>query len=1172
MTKRIFYKNKAVIIIILVILIIAGSVAVGNRAFSYNDTITHPSLTGNIAKIYNANSELKLTEQEIGWLKQGSIEEDRAPRWMNHFYDPIADVGLPGGFSSKIWAGSPFLQIREDGDNQTWQRAIDSYADGDRKSAFIALGHVLHLLEDATVPAHTRLDAHPTGDPYEVWVRDNIGLNINFDSTPNKVDSLDQIFYDLAKYSNNYFLSKNTVDLNKLKNVDNFKKIKDGVVFNCKEIVGNESFCLITFETAKTGEIKYVLDSPIVHSDYFSLLAPKAVSYGAGAVKLFFDEAEKKKKEYEQKSWWEKLKDSVNQLLAGFSGEIYAGISSEEIAPSPAQRDSAPEVVATPTPSAVPLPSNTVEAREKIEVNLPPDTVAAQEKLGGDIKEEVNPQNSKIPPAIVEEIIPGQAKLPATSPTPLTFLPGMSGPTPTPSPSPNEPDTTAPETIITSAPAASVATTTAVFIFTSSESDSTFECQLDGAATSSCVSPKKEYADLSEGSHIFKVRATDAAGNSNATSTAEHSWVIDLTAPQLSGIASTPGRTSALISWTTSEAGIFQIEYGTSTSYDLTSATTSAISLSINSLTASTTYHFRILAQDNLDNATSTADYTFTTTSQAENVVISEIQIGGATANDEFVELYNPTLADINLSGWRLTKKSDTGLTTNNLLTSFPDKTISAKGYFLIAHPTGYDGGALADAVYSTSASIAPNNSIILYYSDVGRTIIDMVGLGTSTISETVTIDNPSNNQSIERKAFSNSTSTTMFSGADKWQGNGYDSDNNSQDFVLQLNPSPQNSLMLTEPRVAPPNLMTASSWPTWQGNLARTGLSSVNSLATSTMRIKWSVATSSSAGFTFRPVLDNENNVYIGMANGLAKFSASDGSLLWRYATSSAVMVSPLITDDNTIYFRGGGSLFAISSSGQLKWVYYLPGTAAVNAALAILSDGTIITQLDEKIYAINQDATLKWIFDPDPEIRSPDSITAPVVDMADNIYIAIDGYLYMIDKTGIKIWEKNLIGCSGVSLGNDSTLYVATRTAESQGAFLALDSASGAEKWRDAIAGYNDHAKLAPAIDSSGQVYTIMFYYGGIAKLRSYNASSTPIWTSGHLGSAYLAAPIVTADGKIYLAAQNNLQVFDAISGALIYSFDSGDNLFYNYFGAVASDGTIYSATPIKLYAIGN
>ena len=58
---------------------------------------------------------------------------------------------------------------------------------------------------------------------------------------------------------------------------------------------------------------------------------------------------------------------------------------------------------------------------------------------------------------------------------------------------------------------------------------STFECQLDGGGWSSCSSPKS-YTGLSQGSHTFEVRATDAAGNTDATP-ASFTWTIDTTAP-----------------------------------------------------------------------------------------------------------------------------------------------------------------------------------------------------------------------------------------------------------------------------------------------------------------------------------------------------------------------------------------------------------------------------------------------------------------------------------------------------------------------------------------------------------------------------------------------------------------------------------------------------------------
>jgi len=93
-----------------------------------------------------------------------------------------------------------------------------------------------------------------------------------------------------------------------------------------------------------------------------------------------------------------------------------------------------------------------------------------------------------------------------------------------PQPPPPPPDTTAPETSIDSGPSGTVKQDSATFSFSSSEANSTFECKLDSAGFSACSSPKN-YTGLAKGSHTFKVRATDAAGNTDA-SPASRTWKV----------------------------------------------------------------------------------------------------------------------------------------------------------------------------------------------------------------------------------------------------------------------------------------------------------------------------------------------------------------------------------------------------------------------------------------------------------------------------------------------------------------------------------------------------------------------------------------------------------------------------------------------------------------------
>ncbi|MBA4369937.1 MAG: hypothetical protein C0403_20095, partial [Desulfobacterium sp.] len=124
---------------------------------------------------------------------EGGEKEDKPgipiPPWeygrsINHFHDPLTNKGwfnIGGtafiGDSSIIWSQKPrgkqyfgeyswhdvryyfykalTLQVKENRD--------DNFAE-----MFRGLGQLMHLVEDASVPDHTRNDTHVTG--YELWV------------------------------------------------------------------------------------------------------------------------------------------------------------------------------------------------------------------------------------------------------------------------------------------------------------------------------------------------------------------------------------------------------------------------------------------------------------------------------------------------------------------------------------------------------------------------------------------------------------------------------------------------------------------------------------------------------------------------------------------------------------------------------------------------------------------------------------------------------------------------------------------------------------------------------------------------------------------------------------------------------------------------------------------
>ncbi len=310
---------------------------VNSPVLAYDTNYAHPALTEEVVKLFNgkSSSNEKIKSEEINWLKQGAIEEDEPARWINHFYDPVHHVGWTGKHFGRLtpedgykegadlapkpalasidWATNQTYQAaygRQYG-NQTWQKALKSYLDGDKQTAFLALGHVLHLIEDASVPDHTRDDSHTgiygdPGSPYELYSADFTQYNrsgvaselLNKNTNLYSFLKIQDAFERLANYSNNNFFSEDTINNDdfSLPNM-NFLEIRDKDGSNY--LYDKNEKIYLAQKNNDVGFVgkdvrKYTVDDGrFVLPSYREHLFPEAVLTGASVLELFFKEVEK---------------------------------------------------------------------------------------------------------------------------------------------------------------------------------------------------------------------------------------------------------------------------------------------------------------------------------------------------------------------------------------------------------------------------------------------------------------------------------------------------------------------------------------------------------------------------------------------------------------------------------------------------------------------------------------------------------------------------------------------------------------------------------------------------------------------------------------------------------------------------------------------------------------
>lgn len=318
---------------------------------SDNNMKTHPWLSLRSIQLFERSTGTSLPPEVKEQIVLGSIEEDyditgtstfgdyshvqtnqplSAWQWdseqivtgdvnrsENHFMNSDNDV-------DGLTSGAPFVNTARNVSALKWANDdprnlanfVMAKAEGNTLKGWRYIGHILHILEDMSVPAHTRNDAHIIYENYEGYMAEKVPAELfllagdDAAMQPREPSDIDiaPFFRELSGYTRANYFSEHTVFRNNYYGIDLPVAVVSGedehyfYGANGKRIANKGLLFWAVYSTATSstdprplGETNYDLVKTFarinqsVAEDMFSDLGPRVIQYGAGLIKLFHD-------------------------------------------------------------------------------------------------------------------------------------------------------------------------------------------------------------------------------------------------------------------------------------------------------------------------------------------------------------------------------------------------------------------------------------------------------------------------------------------------------------------------------------------------------------------------------------------------------------------------------------------------------------------------------------------------------------------------------------------------------------------------------------------------------------------------------------------------------------------------------------------------------------------
>jgi len=359
---------------------------------------------------------------------------------------------------------------------------------------------------------------------------------------------------------------------------------------------------------------------------------------------------------------------------------------------------------------------------------------------------------------------------------------------------------------------------------------------------------------------------------------------------------------------------------------------------------------------------------------------------------------------------------------------------------------------------------------------------------------------------------------------------------------------------------------LATAPWPQFHANASLTGLGTGSGAAG---RLKWSFRTG--GAIVGSPIVGPDGTVYVASTDGQFYAIDSKGTKKWSVPlpkSNNNLAVAAAIGSDGTIYAgSGAGGVLALHPDGTRKWTF---ACGAVNGGITIGPDGAItFGSADQNVRALNRDGTLRWSYPTEGDVPG-----CPAVGSDGAVYVvSAGGNGYAINADGSERWTEvnnSPRFASPVLLANAQMIWVTGDSLYNENVFSGQF-----QNWFE-TGGYP--IWTTPAIDRLGNIGFVAVgpngYSGGGTAIDLYSlngGSVQPNWTTviGGNSQPSTSSPAVDTAGVFTVGTTSGNLVAVNPDGSTKWTFATQGPILSS--PAIGHDGTIFvGSTDGFLYAI--